>query len=183
MRACPGCGLSLADNGVFCPSCGWQQAAATTRDASTGTPATTGAAPAGIRPTTPVESPGSETRDYVTTVRKALGYVLVPAGVVLSCVAWWYTASWLDGVIHGRLPLMMFLTCPVFFICLFVSATLLGSVYPPALDRYLALYDRVAFDRIDRIESGTGLDPGPYLIDGMITAILFVVFLVRVLKS
>jgi hypothetical protein len=29
MRSYLGCGLSLADRGIFCPSCGWREAATT----------------------------------------------------------------------------------------------------------------------------------------------------------
>jgi hypothetical protein len=182
MRACPGCGLSLAESGVFCPSCGWRQAAATTRDASTDTPATTGAAPAGIRPTTPVESPGSDSEDFVTATRRVLGHFLVPAGIVLSFAVWAYAALWLDGVLHDRLQLMLFLTSPVFFVCLFVSVTLLGSIYPPVLDRYLALWDSLPFSRT---EPGTRMEMDllSFLIDGGVAVIMILILLTHVLKS
>jgi hypothetical protein len=75
MRSCPGCGLSLASDAVFCPTCGWQNAAATPQRA----PAASNAAPADIRQTAPFSTGHADGRSDAGTGRKTLAYLALPA--------------------------------------------------------------------------------------------------------
>lgn len=76
MRSCPACGLSVPGGTVFCPACGWQDAAAATR-----------APEATIQSTPPAASPGRDLRGTWKSLRRVLGYGAMPAIVVFLVIA------------------------------------------------------------------------------------------------
>ena len=69
----------------------------------------------------------------------------MPAGVLLSLVVWWYAFRWVNQWTYpsqGSYAWALGFTYPIFLLCLFVLLTVFGSIYPPALDRYLGWFDR-----------------------------------------
>ena len=143
MRSCPGCGLSLGDHAVFCPSCGWQQGTATQRNPQ-GPSAGYHAAPADVEPLPPDETDDPAPKDTVMMSRMLLGYALVPAVVIAECIAWLFALPSLNRLTHHLINSALMFALQAFLVgaSALIAIVLAGFIYPPATDFYLTWWDR-----------------------------------------
>jgi hypothetical protein len=133
MQACPGCGLSLADNSAFCPTCGWRKPATAAEGASASAPTTWGAAPTASDPTTPIGTDDPNPSDSMGAVRKALGYAVVPASMIVGLVIWWVALHYLKLKIHHDLSYPAGIVAFFYFGAITaISITVAEWIYPPA---------------------------------------------------
>ena len=144
MRSCPGCGLSLGDHAVFCPSCGWKPGAASTPGDLAGQSTGHHAAPTDVGPLPPDEADDPAPKDAVMMSRMLLGYALVPAVVIAECIAWLFALPSLNRLTHHLINSTLMFALQTFLVAAtaLVTIILVGSIYPPATDFYLTLWDR-----------------------------------------
>jgi len=144
VRSCPGCGLSLGDHAVFCPSCGWTPGAASTPGDPAGQSTGHHAAPTDVGPLPPDEADDPGPKDAVMMSRMLLGYAIVPVVVIVECIAWLFALPSLNRLTHHLINSTLMFALQTFLVAAtaLVTIILVGSIYPPATDFYLTLWDR-----------------------------------------
>jgi hypothetical protein len=195
-RSCPGCGLSLADDAFFCPTCGWHMTTAFTYDTPTPAaiaPARTPAAPVLAWPTaavtpaaaapletgplTPGETLDPDPGSAPPTVRRVLALGLLPAVVIVECTAWYLAMPHIYRATHHILGYRLLLQMQGFllFVCTLGSLTVTAWLCPAVGKEYTAWFDSryLAAPREDNASV-----PGKMVVQAVFIAVWLAIILV-----
>jgi hypothetical protein len=184
MRSCPGCGLTLTDDAIFCPTCGWQKAATPTQSTPSVAPITSGSTPVEVGPATPSATSDSDPKSVAMKVRMVLALALLPVVVIVEAIAWFVALPHLRlnfVFLHGRVDfsgLRGEIGWLLLIVCTSISIAVTGWLYPPLAKEY-----RPFFERQFAAPRRTPATPGKLAVGMIVGAIWLVIVLVRMRAS